>query len=268
MSRRAPVRATPRRAHAPAASPHEKRSPKGRSRAAASPIGGEPPEIGGDKRAALLMGCYRAAAEHSDSSLALLALKLRQFSGRFAGGKVSFSIEGACLVGVCGRLADLAQQVTAKVIEQSRGDGPLPEGDPSTPLRLNVLMRDALLAVQELEALRLAYDKKKATVDPELKGWARRPRENQQPPAHVRRTAPRPSHRPTAYAPHWAVGSASVGSDKPKAEIELSVASSSSVSSPATRTRSFASPPAGPTRRRGVRPAPPEGQSNCEGRHG
>jgi hypothetical protein len=168
MSRRGPARATPRRAHAPAASPHEKRSPKGRSRAAASPIGGEPPEIGGDKRAALLMGCYRAAAEHGDSSLALLALKLRQFSGRFAGGKVSFSIEGACLVGVCGRLADLAQQVTAKVIEQSRGDGPLPEGDPSTPLRLNVLMRDALLAVQELEALRLAYDKKKATVDPEL----------------------------------------------------------------------------------------------------
>lgn len=66
MNRRAPVRTTPRRAHAPAASPHEKRSPNGRSRAAASPLGGEPPEIGGDKRAALLMGSYRAAAEHSD----------------------------------------------------------------------------------------------------------------------------------------------------------------------------------------------------------
>ncbi|HEU4407707.1 MAG TPA: hypothetical protein VFS43_20755 [Polyangiaceae bacterium] len=123
---------------------------------------GEQPETSGDRRAALLMACYRAAAEHEDHSLALLALKLRRFSGPFKGGRISFQAEGACLVGVCGRLADLAHHVSTEALERSKNSGPLLEGVSNTSLRLATLAKDALLAAEELETLRLAYTRKKA----------------------------------------------------------------------------------------------------------
>lgn len=121
----------------------------------------EPPENSGGRRAALLTGCYQAAAEHEDSSLALLALKLRRFSGPFGGGRVSFQAEVACLVGVCGRLADLVRHVSNNALEQVKGSVSLLERTSLTSHRLVTLLKDALLATEELEALRLAYRKKK-----------------------------------------------------------------------------------------------------------
>jgi hypothetical protein len=123
---------------------------------------GKQPEVSGGRRAALLLGCYRAAAEHQDSSLALLALKLRRFSGRFGGGRVSFQAEVACLVGVCGRLADLVRHVSNEALERVKGSMSLLERNSLTSHQLATLLKDALLATEELEALRLAYRKKKA----------------------------------------------------------------------------------------------------------
>jgi hypothetical protein len=166
MSRRATTRTTSRRARAPVAPSQEKRTPKRRNRTRApSPLGmHEPPEVSGGKRAALLLGCYRAAAQHDDASLALFALKLRRFSGVFGGGRVSFEAEGACLIGVFGCLAHLAHDVSTKALERRKEAGPLPDGDPLSPHHMTLLVQDALLAAEELEALRLAYKKKKAAA--------------------------------------------------------------------------------------------------------
>jgi hypothetical protein len=140
---------------------HRRTSSKHRRLRAARQARHDSPEVGGDRRAALLIGCYRAAAEYSDASLALLALKLRQFSGVSGGGNVSFQAEGACLAGVCGRLAGLAQQVSTAALEAPGGGTRLLENDSLTSHRLATLVRDALLAVGEIEALRAVYRKSK-----------------------------------------------------------------------------------------------------------
>jgi hypothetical protein len=165
MSRRGPTRGKPDQGRALATVPPGGPKAKGRHarNAASTALALETPEAGGDRRAALLTGCYRAAAQHDDAALALMALKLRLFSGSFGGGRVSFRAEGACLIGVYGCLTHLAHRVSTKALERTTDDGPLPDGNPLTPHKLALLVQDARLAAEELETLREAYQQKKAT---------------------------------------------------------------------------------------------------------
>ena len=164
MSRRGASRRKPGKVRALATIPPGIQKSLGRRAPKAAPpsLAFETPEAGGDRRAALLAGCYRAAAYHNDAALALVALKLRRFSGRFGGGRVSFRAEGACLLGVYGRLTHLAYRVSDKALERTTHDGPLPDGDQLTPHRMALLAKDALVAAEELETLREAYRQKKA----------------------------------------------------------------------------------------------------------
>jgi hypothetical protein len=166
MSRRGTKRVKPGQGRALATVPPGGPKAKGhRARKAASTaLAVDVPEAGGDKRAALLTGCYRAAAQHDDAALALMALKLRLFSGEFGGGRVSFRAEGVCLLGVYGCLTHLAHRVSAKALERTTDDGPLPDGNPLTPHKLALLVQDALLAAEELETLREAYQQNQATA--------------------------------------------------------------------------------------------------------
>jgi hypothetical protein len=162
MSRRGTRRGKPGQVRALATVPPGGPKAKGRRarNAASTALALNAPEAEGDRRAALLTGCYRAAAQHDDAALALMALKLRLFSGHFGGGgRVSFRAEGACLLGVYGCLTDLAHRVSTKALERTTDDGPLPDGNPLTPHKLGLLVKNALLAAEELETLRDAYKK-------------------------------------------------------------------------------------------------------------
>jgi hypothetical protein len=166
MSRRKAPRPKPDQGHALAKVPPGGAKAGGQRarKAPSTSLELDPPEAGGDRRAALLLACYRAAALHNDAPLALITLKLRFFSGEFSGGRVSFRAEGACLLGVYGGLTHLAQRVSNEALPPNDAAGPLREGDELAPHNLALLVRDARLAAEELESLRKAYKQTKTTT--------------------------------------------------------------------------------------------------------